>query len=37
VLVPALTLELGERTWWPSRLWRERRHPANSVRTETPA
>ncbi|HET8652650.1 MAG TPA: MMPL family transporter [Gaiellaceae bacterium] len=24
ILVPALTWELGERTWWPSRLWRER-------------
>jgi RND superfamily putative drug exporter len=29
ILVPALTFELGERTWWPSRLWRARRktHP----------
>ncbi len=25
ILVPALTLELGERTWWPSRLWRRGR------------
>jgi RND superfamily putative drug exporter len=24
ILVPALTFELGERTWWPSRLWRTR-------------
>jgi RND superfamily putative drug exporter len=24
VLVPALTFDLGERTWWPSRLWRRR-------------
>ena len=24
VLVPALTFDLGERTWWPSRLWRDR-------------
>jgi RND superfamily putative drug exporter len=24
ILVPALTLELDERTWWPSRLWRRR-------------
>ncbi len=22
ILVPALTFELGERTWWPSKLWR---------------
>jgi RND superfamily putative drug exporter len=22
ILVPALTFDLGERTWWPSRLWR---------------
>lgn len=25
VLVPALTFELGEKTWWPSALWRGRR------------
>jgi RND superfamily putative drug exporter len=37
VLVPALTLELGERTWWPSRLWRERRHSVKVARMETPA
>ena len=24
ILVPALTFDLGERTWWPSRLWRDR-------------
>jgi RND superfamily putative drug exporter len=24
ILVPALTLDLGERTWWPSALWRAR-------------
>ncbi len=24
ILVPALTFELGERTWWPSGLWRRR-------------
>ena len=23
ILVPALTFELGERTWWPSRFRRE--------------
>ena len=22
ILVPALTFDLGERTWWPSKLWR---------------
>jgi RND superfamily putative drug exporter len=27
VLVPALTFDLGERTWWPSRLWRRRAAP----------
>ncbi len=27
ILVPALTFELGERTWWPSRLWRDRSRP----------
>jgi RND superfamily putative drug exporter len=27
VLVPALTIDLGERTWWPSQLGRERRRP----------
>lgn len=27
VLVPALTFELGERTWWPSRLGRARQPP----------
>ncbi len=25
ILVPALTFELGEATWWPARRWRERR------------
>lgn len=25
LLVPALTFELGERSWWPSRIWRSRR------------
>jgi RND superfamily putative drug exporter len=25
ILVPALAIDLGERTWWPSALWRERR------------
>jgi RND superfamily putative drug exporter len=25
ILVPALTFELDERTWWPSRLWRRGR------------
>lgn len=36
VLVPALTLELGERTWWPSRLSRRHREqPAElAVATE---
>ena len=24
ILVPALTFDLGERMWWPSRLWRDR-------------
>jgi RND superfamily putative drug exporter len=28
ILVPALTFELGERTWWPSRLARRRRLPS---------
>ena len=27
ILVPALTFDLGELTWWPSRLWRDRRSP----------
>jgi RND superfamily putative drug exporter len=27
ILVPALTFDLGELTWWPSRLWRETRPP----------
>jgi RND superfamily putative drug exporter len=25
ILVPALTFDLGERTWWPSKLWRRAR------------
>src|SRR5689334_13007687 len=25
LLVPAVTFDLRERTWWPARLWRERR------------
>ncbi|HZD87511.1 MAG TPA: MMPL family transporter, partial [Gaiellaceae bacterium] len=33
VLVPALVLELGERTWWPSRLWRERTRRAPAPAT----
>jgi RND superfamily putative drug exporter len=28
LLVPALTFELGERTWWPSKLARRRRRPS---------
>ena len=28
LLVPALTIELGRWTWWPSRLWREGRRAA---------
>lgn len=28
ILVPALTFDLGERTWWPSRLSRRRAEPA---------
>jgi putative drug exporter of the RND superfamily len=28
VLVPALTFELGERVWWPSKLARRRRRPS---------
>jgi RND superfamily putative drug exporter len=37
ILVPALTFELGERTWWPSRLWREhaRRPEAAAARVES--
>jgi RND superfamily putative drug exporter len=31
ILVPALTFELGERTWWASRLWRSRRPAASAV------
>jgi RND superfamily putative drug exporter len=27
VLVPALTIDLGDRTWWPAALWRTRRRP----------
>lgn len=25
ILVPALTLDVGDRVWWPSALWRDRR------------
>ncbi len=32
VLVPALTFELGERTWWPSWLARRRRRPGPAPR-----
>jgi putative drug exporter of the RND superfamily len=28
ILVPALTLILGDRVWWPSRLWRREGYPA---------
>ncbi|MDH4346967.1 MAG: MMPL family transporter, partial [Thermoleophilia bacterium] len=38
ILVPALTLELGERTWWPSPLWRARRPGAagDGLRADAP-
>jgi RND superfamily putative drug exporter len=35
ILVPALTLELGEKTWWPSRLWRERTRRAPALPPKT--
>jgi RND superfamily putative drug exporter len=28
LLVPALVLDLGDRTWWPSALWKRRRTDA---------
>jgi RND superfamily putative drug exporter len=31
ILVPALTFELGERTWWPARLVRQREQAAAST------
>lgn len=31
ILVPALTLDLGERTWWPSRLSREQARKARAA------
>ena len=34
ILVPALTFDLGELTWWPARLWRERRAPRAATATE---
>ncbi len=29
ILVPAVTFDLGERTWWPSRLGRGERPPSD--------
>jgi putative drug exporter of the RND superfamily len=36
ILVPALSLDVGPRMWWPSRLWRdevEGRAPARELTT----
>ncbi|MFA4841761.1 MAG: MMPL family transporter, partial [Agrococcus sp.] len=33
LLVPALALELGPKTWWPSRLGREPKRAAATPRT----
>jgi RND superfamily putative drug exporter len=37
ILVPTLTFELGERTWWPSRPARGYRPASNPIREEEPA
>jgi RND superfamily putative drug exporter len=36
VLVPALTFVLGDRVWWPSRLWRREGYPDPEPEPEIP-
>ena len=36
ILVPSLTLILGDRVWWPSRLWRREGYPAPEPEPEEP-
>jgi RND superfamily putative drug exporter len=36
ILVPSLTLILGDRVWWPSRLWRRAGYPAPEPEPEEP-
>jgi putative drug exporter of the RND superfamily len=35
ILVPALTLDVGSRMWWPSRLWRDEAEGRTPVRQLT--
>ena len=34
VLVPAITIDLGARTWWPSQLWRAEAATADTMSNE---
>jgi RND superfamily putative drug exporter len=36
ILVPSLTLILGDHVWWPSRLWRREGYPAPEPEPEEP-